>query len=67
MVVNTNNLMLEGKPLDIPDQCVIDVTPLAIGSSILCGDIVLPANVKMLTNPKTVAVAIVKPGQKVEL
>jgi len=67
MVINANSLVLEGKPLDIPDQCVIDVTPLAIGSSILCGDIVLPPKVKMRTSPKTVAVAIVKPGQKVEL
>jgi large subunit ribosomal protein L25 len=65
MVINHDKVVLEGKPLDIPDECVVDVTALAIGDDIKCGEIAIPANVKLLTDAETLAVSIVKPGQKV--
>ncbi len=66
MVVSCNNLVLKGRPLDIPDQCVVDVTPLAIGSRIICGEIAISDKVRMVTPADTLAVAVIKPGQKLE-
>ncbi len=64
MIVNHSSVILEGKPLDIPDECVVDVTPLGMGESLKCGEIAIPENVKMVTDTTTVAVTVVKPGQK---
>jgi large subunit ribosomal protein L25 len=66
MVVSCTSVVLKGRPLDIPDECVVDVTPLLIGGRVVCGEIAIPENVRMVTGPETLAVAIVKPGQKVE-
>lgn len=62
MAVNCEHVVLEGKPLDIPDECVIDVTAMEIGSQIKCRKLHIPAGIKMITDPKTVAVSIMKPG-----
>ena len=64
MIVTHNTVVLEGRPLDIPDECVVDVTPLGMGESVKCGEIAIPENVKMVTDTETVAVSVVKPGQK---
>jgi len=66
MVVSCTNVVLEGKPLSIPDECVIDITSMAIGDRIKCTKITLPENVRMVTAPETVVVTIIKPGEKVE-
>jgi large subunit ribosomal protein L25 len=65
MVINLNKLMLRGKPLDIPDECVVDVSPLAIGAHICCGDIAIPDGVQLLSKAKAIAVSVAKPGQKI--
>ena len=65
MVVLFKKVVIEGKPLDIPDECVVDVTSLGMGESVKCGDIAIPENVKMVTDTQALAVSIVKPGQKV--
>ncbi len=64
MLISHNKVVLEGKPLDIPDECNIDVTPLAIGDSVKCGEISIPENVRMVTDTELLAVSIMKPGQK---
>lgn len=64
MVVNYDKVVLEGKPLDIPDECVVDVSSLGMGDTIKCGEIAIPANVTMITDTEAVAVGVVKPGQK---
>lgn len=66
MVINHEKVVLEGKPLDIPDECVIDVSNLAIGDKIRCSEIKIADSIKMLTPGKDLAVSIVKPGQKIE-
>ena len=66
MNVSCNEVVLEGKPLDIPDECIIDITSMAIGDLVKCAALSIPANIKMLTDPKTVAVSIMKPGEKIE-
>lgn len=64
MVIEHRKVVLEGKPLDIPNECVVDVTNLAIGDSVTCGQITIPENVRMITDISSRVVSIVKPGQK---
>lgn len=58
------DLVIEGKPLDVPDEFVVDVTSMVMGDEITCGAIPVPENVKMLTDSEAVAVSIIKPGAK---
>ncbi len=62
LIVGCTQVVLQGKPLDIPDECVIDVTALAIGAEVKCATLNLPENVKLVTDPETVIVSIIKPG-----
>jgi hypothetical protein len=39
---------------------------MAIGDQIECAKIDIPENVKMVTDPETVVVSIIKPGEKIE-
>ncbi len=64
--VNHNDIVLEARPLDIPDECVVDVSPLDIGDSVKCGDIDIPDNVQLITDPSEVAVIVARPGLQVE-
>ena len=66
MIVTCTQVVLKGKPLDIPDECVIDVSPMAIGDLFTCAKLDIPENVKMVTSPDTIIVAIIKPGEKLE-
>jgi large subunit ribosomal protein L25 len=61
-----SEVVLEGKPLDIPDECIIDITAMKIGSRIKCKALKLPDTVKMITDPETIIVSILKPGEKIE-
>ncbi len=65
MVIAHDKVVLEGRPLDIPDECVVDVTSLAIGDTVKCGEIAISDNVRMVTDIEVVAVSVIKPGQKV--
>lgn len=64
MVISHDKVVLQGRPLDIPDECAVDVTPLGIGDSIKCGEIAIPESVQMVTDTSVLAVSIIKPGQK---
>lgn len=55
-----------GKPLDIPDEIVVDISDLQIGQSLKCKTFEVPSNVTMITPGKTVAVMVNKPGEKVK-
>lgn len=53
------SVQLKGRPLDIPDVVQADITPLEQGGAGLTyADLVLPANVEMLSKPTTVCVAV---------
>lgn len=54
-------VVLQGVPLSIPDECVIDVAEMAIGDSIKAGFITLPQGVSLVTDPDTVCVSVVAP------
>ncbi|TKB27972.1 50S ribosomal protein L25 [Desulfopila sp. IMCC35006] len=66
MIVGCNQVVLKGKPLDIPDECVVNIAPLAIGEQFTCAALSIPEGVKMITDPATVIISIIKPGEKVE-
>lgn len=66
MNVQLNDVVLEGKPLDIPDECAIDITALEIGDHINCSALSVPSNVKMITDPEALVISIMKPGEKIE-
>jgi len=60
--VSKNEVVLEGNPLDIPDDIKIDVTPLKIGDSITVGSISISEKIKLITKADAVCVAVVTPG-----
>jgi large subunit ribosomal protein L25 len=66
MVIPQQTILIEGKPLDIPDELVVDVKDLDIGDSIKCGAIAIPEGVKMLTDAEQSAFIVQKPGVKLD-
>ncbi len=58
--VELSFLKVSGKPLSIPDQVDVDVTPLGIGDSVKCGDIALPDGVVLVGDTDAVAVFVDK-------
>jgi large subunit ribosomal protein L25 len=59
--IGKKEIILEGNPLDIPDDIKIDVTPLKIGDSISVGSVSIPANVKLITKAESICCAVVIP------
>ena len=62
LMVHYEHIVFQGKPLDMPNECTLDVSALMIGDSIRCSAITVPENVIMVTGTDEVAVAIVRPG-----
>lgn len=60
MFVEHDSVTVEGLPLDIPDQCSLDVTELKIGDHMTFGNIALPANLKLVSKADTVCVKVDK-------
>lgn len=59
------DVVIQGKPLDIPDEITLDITDLEIGDDKKCSAFTIPANVTMLNDVDSVAVSVVKPGVKI--
>lgn len=57
-----DSVLLEGKPLDIPDVVEVETSDLAIGDSIKVSDITVPEAVKLLTKAETVCVNVEAPA-----
>lgn len=60
MFIEHDTVVLEGLPLDIPDQCSLDVTELKIGDHLNLGDITLPDTLKLVSKADTVCVKVDK-------
>ncbi len=60
------SIAIEGSPLDIPDEFVVDVTALEIGEGIKVDTIAIPDNVKFVGEEGQVIVAVGMPGAKEE-
>ncbi|WP_446009666.1 50S ribosomal protein L25 [Candidatus Electrothrix sp.] len=57
--VPKQSIVLQGRPLDIPDEITTDITSLERGGDgIHCGDLPIPENVKMLDNPSDVCAVV---------
>lgn len=54
------SVLLEGKPLDIPNDVTLDVTPIKIGDELTFSAIALPENVTMVTKADKACVGVVK-------
>lgn len=60
-MIEKSTVALKGLPLSIPDDCVIDVRPLAIGDSVTVGQLTIPEGVSLISDPDSVCVSIVAP------
>jgi large subunit ribosomal protein L25 len=59
LIVSKDSVVLRGRPLDIPDEIVADITELEIGGKgLLCADLVFPTDLEMLDNPEQVCAAV---------
>ena len=56
--ISIQELLLEGIPLIIPDECLVDVSDLDIGDSITAGDIKLPDGVTLITEGDKVCISV---------
>lgn len=56
----TDDIVLEGKPLDVPDECTLDISGLAIGDNYTFAAFNIPAGLKMLSKADQVCVQVVK-------
>lgn len=52
---------LEGKPLSIPDNCVIDISGMEIGDKITADKIALPDGVQLVSKADMVCVSVLAP------
>lgn len=53
-------VVLEAKPLDIPDEVTLDISALNIGDKLTFSAIELAGNVKMVSNPDAACVGVSK-------
>lgn len=64
--IGKQEIVLEGNPLDIPDDITVDVSPLKIGDSIAIGSLSIPKKVKLMSKAEAVCVAVAAPTAKSE-
>lgn len=62
MIVACDTVPLKGKPLDIPDEVVVDVSDLGIGDAVTLGEIGLPAGVALEADGGKVCVSVMGAG-----
>jgi large subunit ribosomal protein L25 len=55
-----DHIVLEGKPLDVPDECTLDIADLGIGGEYTYAAFNIPANLKMFSKTDDVCVQVVK-------
>jgi large subunit ribosomal protein L25 len=55
-----DHIVLAGKPLDVPDECTLDISGLAIGDSFTFAAFSIPANLKMLSKADEICVQVMK-------
>lgn len=65
LLINSHKVWVKAKPLDIPDNIEVDVTPLEIGASITYADLVVPAGVTMVDSATKPCVAVTAATVKV--
>ncbi len=63
---SVEEVVFQGKPLDIPNEVTVDIRGLAIGDELKCSAFAVPENVTMLTDADSPAISVMKPGVKIE-
>ena len=64
---NTDHVVVRALPADLPDALIVDVTVLETDDdNIHAGDLVLPKNIELVTDPEQVIVSVVIPRAEVE-
>lgn len=67
MIIVSDKVVIESLPQDIPSHIDVNISTLEnIGSHITAGNIILPNNVILITNPDEILVSIVEQGQEEE-
>jgi large subunit ribosomal protein L25 len=66
MFVAHGEVMIEGKPLDIPDEIALNVADMLMNDAVKCGELAVPEGLRLVTDADAVAVSIVKAGLKAE-
>jgi large subunit ribosomal protein L25 len=65
--ISAQTIKINGLPLDIPDEIVIDVSPLDLGGQgFFCKDLEIPENVTLEEDPERSCVSVVAPKAVVE-
>ena len=65
--ISAHTIKINGLPLDIPDEIVIDVSPLDLGGQgFFCKDLEIPENVTLEEDPERSCVSVVAPKAVVE-
>ncbi len=64
--IGKNEIVLEGTPLDIPNDIEVDISPLKIGDNLTVGSLSIPGNVKLISKADAVCIAVAAPGSKAE-
>lgn len=59
--IDKTSLVVEGKPLDIPDSCSVDIAGMSIGDKVKAADINLPEGVTLVSAPEMVCISLVAP------
>lgn len=59
--VHLRQIKVNGPVLDIPNVFEINIKNLAIGDSLCCADLDIPAGLKLLQDPSTISVEVVAP------
>ncbi len=60
----THHIVVTCKPTELPEHLTADVSNLEVGESMLAKDIVLPANVKLHSDPEAVIFHVVLPTEE---
>jgi large subunit ribosomal protein L25 len=64
--ISNNSVVLEGNPLDIPDDIKVEISQLKIGDKITVGSLAIPEKVKLISKSGAVCVAVNAPVEKSE-
>jgi large subunit ribosomal protein L25 len=62
----TYEVQVESLPGDIPQEVTIDVSNLGMGENLTVGDVALPENVTLVSDPEEVAVTVTAPTEITE-
>lgn len=61
MTIFVKNVVLKGRPLEIPESLEKDISDIGVDQKITCADLNIPAGVELVTDKDTVCVSVSMP------